>query len=284
MKSEVLVATNGYKGTWNAIEYSASFASIMRMKVTLLGVTEDLNPAAIDDHHPLEDIFENAVSLFKDKGLEYSLEVQNGEAELVIPENANRGNFITVVSSLGRSPIKRWLTGRSIRPLMERIQGPILYVPQIRTPVKKMLVSIGSLVYAEAAESIALQVAKACGAEVTVLHVIPPTDFDYPSTRGIHDHLDDLVNTDTLAGRGLRKALTMAKEAGVSAKAVTREGNIVEEIIAEIKSGDYDMVCMGSSYSGHSLRQYYAPNVTAEIAEVVHCPLLTTRFRPPQDG
>src|SRR5512139_1246188 len=130
MDAELLIATNGFKGTWFAIEYGAWLAESLRMKITLLGVTEKLNPAAIDDHHPLEDVFERAVSLFKQKGVEYSLEVQNGDAEQVIPERANRGEFITVVSPLGRPQLRRWLTGRSIRHLMEKIQGPILYVPE----------------------------------------------------------------------------------------------------------------------------------------------------------
>ncbi len=277
--SEVLIATNGYKETRMAIEYGTWLAAKMRTKITLLGATEDLSPAAIDDHHPLEDIFEEAVSLFKDKGVEYSLEVQNGEAEQVIPEKANGGDFITVVSPLGRPPLKRWLTGRSIRPLMEKIKGPILYVPQIRLPVKKMLVSIGGLEYTEAAESLAFQVATVCRAEVAILHVVPPSDLNYPSVREARRHLDDLAETDTLAGRSLRKALELAGEAGVNAKAVVREGNIVEQILVEIKSGDYDIVCMGSSYSAHSLRQLYTPNVTAEVAEVVHCPVLTARYK-----
>lgn len=277
---QLLIATNGYKETRHAIEYGAWLSQIMRMKVTLLGVTEDLSPAAIDDHHPLEDIFEEAVSLFKDKGVEYSLEVQNGEAEQVIPEKANRGDFITVVSPLGRAPLKRWLTGRSIRPLMEKIKGPILYVPQIRLPVKKMLVSIGGLEYTEAAESLAFQMATVCHADVAILHVVPPSDLNYPSAREARHHLDDLAETDTLAGRSLRKALELAGETGITAKAVVREGNIVEQILVEIKSGDYDIVCMGSPYSAHSLRQFYTPNVTAEVAEAVHCPVLTARFKP----
>ena len=85
MKSELLIATNGFKGTWAAIEYGAWFAESMQMKVTLLGVTEKLSPAAMDDHHPLEDIFASAVELFQKRGVEYSLETQNGEAEQVIP-------------------------------------------------------------------------------------------------------------------------------------------------------------------------------------------------------
>lgn len=278
--SELLIATNGYIETKQSIEYGAWLADIMRMKITLLGVTEKLNPAAIDDHHPLEDIFESAVSLFKGRGVEYSLEVWNGEAEQVIPEKANSGDYITVVSPLGRPPIKRWLTGRSLRPLMEKIQVPILYVPQVRLPLKRMMICTGGLEYTESAESLAMQISKVNHADVTILHVIPPTDLDYPSTRDVRGHVDDLADTDTLPGRNLRKALDLAKEAGLNAKVITRQGNVVEQILAEIKNGDYDLVCMGSPYSAHSLRQLYAPNVTAEVAEVVHCPVLTARFKP----
>jgi len=278
MKPEFLIVTNGFKGTWSAIEYGAALAQSMQTKATLLGVTEDLNPAAIDDHHPLEDIFASAVELFHKNGVEYSLEVRNGVAEQIIPEVANKGNFITVVSPLGRPQFKRWLTGRSIRSLMEQVQGPILYVPETRLPLKKILISAGGLGYEESAENIAIQVATASRADVTILYVLPPTDFDYPSTRGMQGHLDDLAETDTLPGKSLRKALEIAQKAGLNAKTTARQGNIVEEILAEIREGDYDLICMGSAFSANTLRQYYAPNVTAEVAESAHCPVLSARF------
>jgi nucleotide-binding universal stress UspA family protein len=278
MMPDLLIVTNGFKGTWPAVEYGAALAQLLRMKATLLGVTEDLNPAAIDDHHPLEDIFAQAVELFQTLGVEYSLEVRNGAAEKIIPEMANKGDFITVVSPLGRPQLKRWLTGRSIRSLMERVQNPIVYVPESRLPLKKILITVGGLGYEEAAENIAVAVAGASKAEVTILYVIPPTDLNYPSTRGVQDHVSDLANTDTLPGRSLRRALDIAQQAGLNAKATARQGHIVEEILAEIKEGDYDLVCMGSAYSAHTLRQYYAPNVTAEVAGATPCPVLTARF------
>lgn len=278
MKPELLIVTNGFKATWSAIEYGAALAQSMQIKVTLLGVTEDLNPAAIDDHHPLEDIFASAVELFHKNGVEYDLDVRNGFAEQIVPEVANKGNFITVVSPLGRPQFKRWLTGRSIRSLMERVQGPILYVPETRLPLKKILISAGGLGYEESAENIAIQVATASRADVTILYVLPPTDFDYPSTRGVKGHLYDLAETDTLPGRSLRKALEIAQKAGLNAKAIVRQGNVVEEILVEIGEGDYDLICMGSAYSAKTLRQYYAPNITAEVADAAHCPVLTARF------
>ena len=277
MDSELLITTNGFKGTWFAIEYGAWLAEIMRMKITLLGVTELLNPAAIDDHHPLEDVFERAVSLFQEKDLPYSLEVRNGDAEHVIPEKANSGIYITVVSPLGRTQMRRMIVGRSIRPLMERIRGPILYVPEMRLPLKRILISAGGLGYEATAENLALQVASANHADVTILHVVPPTDLDYPSTRGLRGHTKDLAETNTLPGRSLRHALEIAQNAGLNARAIARQGIIVEEILSELHEGNYDMVCMGSSYSASTLRQFYAPHVTAEVAEAARCPVLTAR-------
>jgi nucleotide-binding universal stress UspA family protein len=280
MKTELLITTNGFKGTWAAVEYGAWLAELMRVKVTLLGVNETLNPAAIDDHHPLEDIFANAVELFKSKNVEYSLEIRNGDAEQVIPERANQDGFLTVVSPLGRSRLRHWLTGRSFRALMEEIRGPILYVPEIRLPLGSLLISAGGLGYEVDAEHLALQVATLSRADVTILHVIPPTDLDYPTTRDVREHAGDLQDTDTVLGRSLRKALEIAQAAGLNAKLTTRQGHVVEEILAEVKSGRYDLVCMGSRYSAHALRQLYTPNVTAEVAEAVNCPLLTVRHLP----
>jgi nucleotide-binding universal stress UspA family protein len=280
MKPELLIATNGFKGNWNAIEYGAWLAQLMGANVTLLGVAEKRSLAAIDEHHPLEDVFAKAAELFQQKGVEHSLVVRNGDAELIIPEMANQGDFITVAGPLGRSRLRHWLVGRSFRTLMEQIKGPILYVPRIRLPLQKLLISAGGLGYEVSAENLALQVATLSRADVTLLHVVPLTDLDYPTTREARDHIRDLQDTDTVLGHSLRKGLDIAGEAGLNAKLITRQGHVVEEILAEVKAGNYDMVCMGSRYSGHTLRQLYTPNVTAEVAEAVNCPVLTVRHKP----
>ena len=274
----VLITTNGYKGTWNAIEYGTWFAEALQANVTLLGVTENLSPAALDDHHPLEEVFERAVSLFKEKGLAYSLEIQNGEAESVIARKANSGNFITVVSRLGRPQIRRWLTGRSIRHFMETISSPILYVPETRLPLNKLLICVGGFGFEVDAENLALQIALKSRAEVTLLHIVPPADLDYPTTRVANAHWQDLIHTDTVLGRNLRKAVDTVEAVGLTAHVEVRRGHIVEEIDSVLKAGNYDLLCMGSPFGGNAFRQLYAPNVTAEIAEAAHCPVLTARF------
>jgi len=279
MKADLLIATNGYKDTWPAIEYGAWLAATLEVKIVLLGVTEHLSPAAIDDHHPLEDIFARAVELFQQNGVAYNLEVQNGNAEDVIPQRAKEGNYIVTLGPLGRPQIRRMLTGRSIHHLMEQIEQPILYVPKSRLPLKNILVCMGGLGYEVTAEHIAMQMAMKSRAEITLLHIVPPMDFNYPTAKTISVHWQNLTETNTPVGRSLRQTLEIAKNNGLTASVKARQGNVVEEILSEVKEGNYDLLCMGSIYSTNALRQLYAPNVTAEIADQATCPVLSARYK-----
>lgn len=280
MRHELLIGTNGFEGSWPAIEYGAWLAELMQGKVTLLGVNTKPVFARKEDPRPLERILARAEDLFQKKGIQYNLELRQGNPERALSEKANENDFLVVVGPLGRSRLRRWLTGRSFRVLMERIKGPILYVPEIRLPLRHILISSGGLGYEVAAENLALQVATLSRANVTILHVIPPTDLDYPTTRDVRKHLKDLQDTDTVLGQSLRKGLEIARTAGLNATLITRQGPVVEEILAEVRRGNYDMVCMGSRYSAQALRQLYTPNVTAEVAESVNCPVLTVRHTP----
>ena len=280
MKPEILVATNGYEKTWPGIEYAAWLGTSMGIPVTLIGIIEQSQRPNIDEEaHPLEDIFSRAVDLFKEKKLRYRLEILEGHAEDVIPEKAKEKDFLTVLTPLGRPPLRRLLLRRSFHQLMADIEKPILYVPSACIPPSHILVCLGGLGYGVTAEELGLEIAAKVESPVTLLHVVPPIDLDYPESRAVRENLDRLTDTDTLLGHTLRMALDEARSKRLKANLKIRQGNVIEEILAELKEGDYDLVCMGSPYSAHGLRQMYAPNVTAEVAEVIGCPVLTVRFK-----
>lgn len=284
MTSDILIVTNGTKESVPAVEQGAWLAGILDSPITLLGINERPDPAAIDSANPLEAVFEKAVSLFQAQGARYRLEVRNGSAEKIVPVEARKENSIVVLGRLGRPQIQRFMTGRSIRTFIEELEQPLLYVPETCLPVKKILISVGGLGYDVNAEHIAMQVAKGCGAEVALLHIIPPIEFDYPTAKEMNEHWQNLTETATPVGRSLRASLENAKSAGLVASVKVRRGNVIEEILAEISEGNYDLLCMGSSYSVHSLRQMYSANVTAEIMEHAHRPVMTARFRSASDA
>jgi nucleotide-binding universal stress UspA family protein len=282
MNSEILVATNGFKRTLPGIEYAAWLGGAMRVPVTLIGIIEQKQRPNIDEEiHPLEDVFSRAVALFQENKLEYHLEIHEGHAEDVIPRKAKEKDFLTVITPLGRPPLRRLVLGRSFHQLMADIPGPILYVPSACIPPSHIIICLGGLGYGITAENLGLEIASRLKVSVTLLHVVPPIDQDYPESRTARDNWEHLVDTDGLLGRTLRNALDEAQKMDLKANLKLRQGIVIEEILSELKQGDYDLVCMGSPYSGHGLRQFYAPNVTAEVAETIGCPVLTVRFKPP---
>ncbi len=278
MGEPFLICTNGQESTWAAIEYGAWMAAALDSPVTLLGVAEHLPSSPIDEKYPLESIFSRAVELFEQKGLKYTLEVQNGDAEQVIPREARKHASLVVTGRLARPPLRRLLAGRSIRRLLSEIASPILYVPQACLPLKKMLVCLGGLGYEVNAEQLGIRAGVIAQADVTLLHVAPPVDLNYPAARAEREHWRELEKMDSLTGRHVRLALDAARAAGLNASLKARQGNVIEEILDEINRGHYDLVCMGSTYSSHALRHLYGPNVTDEVAERSPCPVLIARY------
>src|SRR5258706_12485717 len=99
---------------------------------------------------------------------------------------------------------------------------------------------------------------------------MPCVQLNYPTSRVANEHWRHLINTDTVLGRNLRKAVETVQAAGLTAHVEVRRGHIVEEIAAVLKAGNYDLLCMGSPYGGNALRQLYGANGTAENAEAAH--------------
>jgi len=279
MFTHILIVTNGSKESFAAVEQGNQLAAHLELPVTLLGITERLDPAAIDAAHPLEAVFEKAVRLFEARGAAYRLEVRNGSAEKILPVEAQQGDPIVVVGSMGRPQIQRMVSGRSIRHFIADVQQPILYVPEMRIPIRRIVISVGGLGYDVNAGHLALQLAETCKAEVTFLHIVPPIELNYPTATAVNRNWQNVIESDTPIGRNLKQSLEHAKSLGVNAAIKVRHGNVIEEIQAELLEGRYDLLCMGSSYSVHSLRQMYSANVTAEIMERVRIPVLTARFR-----
>ena len=271
MESKILLVTNGCTKGWEVIEYATGMAKLMQASLTLLGVVEKT-----DEFHPVEEIFSRAITLFQEKGLDYDLQLVNGETEDVLAEMNWNENTYLFVGTLGRPQFRHWLVGRSLRKIIENVPSPIFYAREARLSIKKVLVCFGGLGYTEKAEEIGIQIGNLTGAELTFLHVIPPVEADHLPSKELDNNQGSMI--DAQPARTLKNAQQHALDNGVKSEVIVRHGNIVKQILEELDAQRYDLICMGSSFSHtDNLRHLYAPNVAAEIAESVNCPILTAR-------
>ncbi|MCX8025814.1 MAG: universal stress protein, partial [Thermanaerothrix sp.] len=86
-----------------------------------------------------------------------------------------------------------------------------------------------------------------------------------------------LLETHTPQARHFEVLLTEATQQGVSCELKVRHGSVVQEILAEIRDGNYDLIGMGSPLSARSLRRFFRPEVTTLVNTAVEEPLLIMR-------
>lgn len=269
----LLLCTNGCETTRPSLQYGIWLAGLLHIPVLLLGVVE-----APDEHPSVVHLLEETAANLAAAGISHQVQVDQGRGSLVIARYAKSGDFLTVFGPLGRPAWRRMVQGRSFRRLQEKIATPLLYVPQARLPLRHMLICMGGLGYAAGVERVGLFLARQAGARVTLLHVVEPVMLDYPVAKAMQHNWQDILQTDTPQGRNLRQALADIQAVGLEPDFKVRHGSPVHEILDEINHGDYDLIGMGSQYSAHSLRHFYMPNVTAEVAETAGRPVLSVRL------
>lgn len=272
-KPQLLLVTNGFEDTRPAMEYGIWLAGVMKTSITLLGVQE---PS--DAHHPARLLVEEMTKKMEAADIPHQVEIRTGHTEEALSLFVKGGDYLVFLGPLGRPPLRRFVMGRSIRNIMAEVSNPILYVPAARYPVRKILVCMGGLEYALGAARLAMFIASLERASLMFLHVVEPITLEYPLAREVRNHWQNLLDTNTPQGHTLRQVLEESQPLGLPTAVKVRHGNVVPEILEEIREGNYDLICMGSAYSAHSLRHLYLPNVTAEVAEASHRPILTVRY------
>ena len=268
----IILVTNGHPATKPSLEFGIYLAASLKLPIRLLAVQE-----SSDHEHPVEEAVTEMQTKMESSGIPFEVVNLTGNVEDLVKEKSQNSCEMIILGPLGRPFIYQFIHGHSFRRFMEDLEVPILYVSDYQLPVNKILVCMGGLGYAQEVLEKAIHLAKPIGASITILHVVENISLDYPLAHEVHDHWKDLMTTDTPQGRNLRKAMSELQEMNIENELILRHGNIISEIIEEINSGKYGLICMGSMFSSKSIRHFALPNITAEIAETVKYPILSVR-------
>jgi nucleotide-binding universal stress UspA family protein len=186
---------------------------------------------------------------------------------------------LVIVGLLQRGRLRRWLRGSPVRRVLQAVSAPVLVVPSDRPALKRILLCSSDLWYPAETIHLVGQIAQATGAEVTLLYVIPQPTLHYPILHEIEDAWGALLQTDTPQGRNLKAGRDALRGLGIETGISLRHGVAAEQIMAEIREGEYDLVALGSTYAAQSLRRYYVHSITDLVVEKAHRPVLVVRHR-----
>jgi nucleotide-binding universal stress UspA family protein len=291
----MLLCTGGSPHGQAALRFGSILARGSADPATLLGVVE--RP---EDRPHVERALQQARLWLAGAPAPHS-KVRVGHAAEQILEEAAPGRYdLLVLGTRGRHGITRFLLGSTAERIARQAPTPVLLVQGEGEAVERILACTAGGDPGLAAVELAGRVARLTGARVTVLHVMsqlvgspvpahagplqvmPQTPAPAPceapeaQVRDLDATAEELMSGDTWEGAHLRQALNVLAGMEVPGEARVRHGLILDEIVAETREGDYDLVVVGS-HPVQGWMRFLLNDVSQQIIGCTDRPVLVAR-------
>lgn len=202
--------------------------------------------------------------------------VRLGDPVEQILAEAVEGNFdLIVIGSSGGRGLAKWLMGSTASRLAKRSPVPLLIVKGKRDAMQQLLICTGGEPPGELVARWGGQMAAWTGASLTVLHVMSQLPLAKNSKlEDLRDSAEEAMAHGTREGKHLQKVVALVRNAGAGAevKPKLRHGLVLDEILDEVESGDYDLVIIGAHHAppGQAWRGLLLDDVAEQI--IAQCP------------
>jgi nucleotide-binding universal stress UspA family protein len=271
---KILICNDGSEQAERAMRLGATIAAGCQAEVTLLGIQE--SPG---DAQALLDSLKRGQSLLEDKKIHAELVTKSGKPIEEIIKRTRETVYDLVVIGAARKESRGafWMSSKTYK-LIKEVRSPVLSVAGITTSINRILICSGGKHYIDDAVLLTGQMARGLGATVTLLHVTsePP---------GILAHLpvqDDatfLLHSQSELAQNLRREKENLESLGVRTEVKLRHGGVLDQILRELREGNYELVVTGSALS-RSFRTYVLGDISREIVNRATCAVLVARGQP----
>jgi nucleotide-binding universal stress UspA family protein len=154
----------------------------------------------------------------------------------------------------------------------------VLVVIGERPSLRRILLCTGGTRHADATAQFAGEIGRRVNAAVALLHVMAEPPAVYVNLiRSEEGSTEDLLQSNSRLGRSLRHQKELLETAGVPCEILLRHGQVLPELLEELRQAEYDLVVSGSSPSHNKLRTYVMGNITREIVNRADLPVLVVR-------
>jgi nucleotide-binding universal stress UspA family protein len=271
----ILLCTDGSPAAAKAVHFGLHIARNSDEPIELLGVVEQR-----DEVGGLRAGLEALKADLQASGTLCGIKIRRGQAaEQILDEAEKWSAELIVVGQLGRRGLTRFLMGSTATRIVQYAPCSVLLVNDRRSDLNKILVCTAGGDPGLRDVAMAGHVAQHAHAAVTVLHVMSQVPLSGEAyLPDLAANADDLIARHTREGRHLEAALSnlreRAPELGRTAK--VRHGFVVDEILAELREGDYDLLVVGA-HVARGLNRWLLDDVTAHLIEESTTPVLVVR-------
>jgi len=181
---------------------------------------------------------------------------------------------------LGRLPalrhgprVRQAAGGPRPAPSVLRIHGHL-------RPIRQVLLASGGDFHTFETASITARTVAPLGARTTLLHVIPPEALVFAGFGARHISIEQFLASTSVAAVTLRDAAATLERRGVTTRIAGRAGPILEELLEELDTGQYDLLAIGAQRVESPLSRILYEDIAADLLELSPIPVLVAKGLP----
>jgi nucleotide-binding universal stress UspA family protein len=194
--------------------------------------------------------------------------IRQGDPVKQILAEVREGNYdLTIIGARQGGGLTQQLLGSVAQKVVRRIPTSVVVAREVGPSLERVLICTGGKDVAVPVIETGAWLAEAAHAQATLLHVTGFAPGMYTGLREIEETLPKLLQANTPTSRHLRRGAEILERYQVTAELKLRQGIAADEILREIREGDYDLVAIGASGAAGRMREWLLGNVTRQIVE-----------------
>src|SRR5438874_13274893 len=270
---KILICSDGMPAADSATRLGALLAGPLQAETTLLGIAEKSR-----DEASLRDALEKQAEWLRQKDVSPQIVIGAGNSvRQIVNETAKaKYNLVIIGARKTGSTGLHWRSEKTYE-VIKSISPPVLVAMGEWAQLERLLVCTGGKEFIEEAVQLAGELAAAVGASVTLLHVMAEPTAIYADLVRLEEDLGRLLESDSELGINLRSQKQDLEKLSVPTEVRVRHGIVVDQVFAEAREQNYDLIVTGSSQARGMLRHYIMGDVTLSILNHANCPVLVAR-------
>src|SRR6266478_4845895 len=270
---KILICSDGTSPADSATQIGGLLTGPTHAKTTLLGIAE--NP---QDERPLRDALEAQARALRVQGIVPEIVVREGEPiRQILIQTSKETYDVVVIGARRKGTTGLYWRSEKTYEVIKLIPPPVLVAIGECATLKKFLVCTGGKEFIEEAVQLTGKLAAAVGASVTLLHVMAEPPAIYADLVRLEEDVDRLLESNSELGINLRTQKQDLEKLGVPTEVHVRHGIVVDQVFAEVRKSNYDLIVTGSSQARGMLRHYIMGDLTLRILNHANCPVLVAR-------
>lgn len=267
---KLLVYVDESRASQGALDYIAPLTRDGNVEVTLL--TAQRNPTAAAD------LFGRMASKLWAPTVRHVHATSAPDAALI--EEAGRGDYDLAVFGPLRERWSRWLGRPSSSSLSAQLPISSLLVRGGSGEITRVLLCAGGDATIVADAQLTVRLARRVCAAATVLHVVSQLPVVFGSPAASPDPTEVLAATGAPEIAHMNAAVKVLQDGCVEAAVKVRVGLVVDEIVAELQDGKYDLLVIGAHRSQGLVEHLLFEDVSKDLLGHSPVPVLVVKTVP----